>query len=304
MIRGRRSDGAASGPDMTGRVVLITGGNSGIGKETAVGLASLGASVTIASRNQAKGEEAVEEIRSRAGNADVSLGSLDLGSLGSVREFAGRFLADHPALHVLVNNAGLITSERRLTVDGFEEMFGVNHLGHFLLTNLLLDRLKESAPSRIVVVSSVVHRLSPRGLRFDDLQSERDFSMFRTYGRSKLANAMHAMELARRLEGTGVTVNCLHPGTIRSGFGGDGDTRLLGRLIEGVGRVVMASPTAGARTPVMLASSDDERVAGTSGGYYSHGRRWRPSRAARDAAAARRLWEESERMVAERALRS
>ncbi len=289
----------ATNSDMTGKVVLITGANSGIGKETAVALAAMGAQVTITARDREKGEAALADIRHRSGDESVELGSLDLGRLQSVREFAEWFLDRHPQLHVLVNNAGLITSERRVTADGFEEMFGVNHLGHFLLTNLLVDRLVASAPARVVIVSSVAHRFAPRGLRFDDLQSERRFEMFTAYGRSKLANALHAMELARRLEGSGVTVNCLHPGTVSSGFGGDGDTRVMGELMAGIGRIFLGTPVRGSKTPVLLATSDAEHVAGVSGGYYSWGRRWRPSRAARDPEAAKRLWDESERLVAQ-----
>lgn len=283
--------------DLTGKSVVITGANSGIGKETAVGLARLGADVTIAVRNPAKGAEAVAEIRRRSGSDLVDQVSLDLADLGSVRRCADEILDRMDRIDVLVNNAGIICDERRETPQGFEEMFGVNHLGHFLLTDLLLDRLVASAPSRVVILSSLAHRFSPRGLRFDDLQATRSFHMFTVYGRSKLANAMHAMELARRLEGTGVTVNCLHPGTISSGFGSDGDTRLLGRLISGVGRLVMATPEQGARTPLMLAASPRPGVADVTGGYFSHGRQWKPSRAARDPEAARRLWEISRQLV-------
>jgi NAD(P)-dependent dehydrogenase (short-subunit alcohol dehydrogenase family) len=289
----------APAPDLRERTVLVTGANSGIGKETAVALAAMGARVTITARNPERGRAALDEVRHRSANPDVELASLDLASLASVRAFAEEFLATHPELHVLVNNAGLITGTRRVTADGFEEMFGVNHLGHFLLTDLLVERLVASAPARVVVLTSVAHRVAPRGLRFDDLQSERRFRSFAVYGRSKLANAMHAAELARRLQGTGVTVNCVHPGSISSGFGGDGDTRLLGELVASIGRVVMGTPERGARTPVLLASSEDPRFADATGGYFSHGRRWRPSRAARDEAAARRLWDESARLVAD-----
>jgi NAD(P)-dependent dehydrogenase (short-subunit alcohol dehydrogenase family) len=278
--------------------VVITGANSGIGRETAVGLARLGADVTIAVRNPTKGAEAVGDIRRRSGSDLVDQVQLDLADLDSVRACAAELLERLDRIHVLVNNAGIISDERRETRQGFEEMFGVNHLGHFLLTDLLVDRLVVSAPSRVVILSSMAHRFSPRGLRFHDLHATRSFRMFPVYGRSKLANAMHALELARRLEGTGVTVNCVHPGSIASGFGGDGDTRFLGRLISQAGRKVMATPEQGARTPVVLASSRSPRVAEVTGGYFSHGRQWKPSRAARDAEAARRLWEISEQLVA------
>lgn len=284
--------------DLTGKTVVITGANSGIGKETAVGLARLGAAVTVAVRNPTKGSEAVADIRRRSGSDLVDQVLLDLGDLDSVRRCGAELLARLERIDVLVNNAGIISDERRETPQGFEEMFGVNHLGHFLLTELLTERLVASAPSRVVVLSSMAHRIAPRGLRFDDLQATRSFHMFPVYGRSKLATTLFALELARRLDGTGVTVNCVHPGSIASGFGADGDTRLLGALIARVGRLVMASPEQGARTPVLLASSKGPRVAGVTGGYFSHGRQWKPSRAARSPEAARRLWETSERLVA------
>ena len=285
--------------DMTGRNVVITGATSGIGVETAVGLARLGASVTIAVRNPTKGAQVIADIRRRSGSDLVDQVRLDLVDLDSVRSGAQELLDRLDDIHVLVNNAGIITDERRETRQGFEEMFGVNHLGHFLLTDLLTERLVASAPARVVVVSSVAHRLARGGLRFDDLQTTRGFKMFPAYGRSKLANAMYALELARRLEGTGVTVNCLHPGTVQSGFGSDGDTRLLGRLIGLVGGLVMSDPTQGASTSVMLASSNDPRVAEVSGGYFSHRRQWRPSKAARDVGAGGRLWDVSRSLVAE-----
>lgn len=289
----------ADRPDLAGRVVLVTGANSGIGKETAVALAAMGATVVMTARTRSKGEAARDEVRERSGNTDVQLGDLDLGSLASVRSFGAWFLDSFDRLDVLVNNAGLITSQRRTTADGFEEMFGVNHLGHFLLTDLLLDRLKASAPARIIVVSSVAHRWAPFGLRRDDLQTERHrFVSATAYGRSKLANVQFSNQLARRLEGTGVTVNAVHPGSIHSGFGGDGDTGVLGWFMATFGGYVLRTPEQGARMSVRLASSDDPLVAGVTGGYFSHGRRWRPSRVARDRAAQAWLWAESERLVA------
>jgi retinol dehydrogenase-12 len=286
----------AEQPDLTGRVVLVTGANSGIGLETAAGLAALGATVVMAARSPAKGEAAVADVRARTGNQAVELGVLDLSSFASIRAFAAWFLERHERLDVLVNNAGLMLSERRETAEGFEEMFGVNHLGHFLLTDLLLDRLKASAPSRVVVLSSTAHRYVPRGLRRDDLQSTRRFRGFPTYCRSKLANLHFARELARRLDGTGVTVNAVHPGSINSHFAAD--TAVLGRVMGVVGRVVLRTPAVGARTPILLASSTEPRIADSTGGYWSRGRRWRPSRAARRDDTARWLWEESERLVA------
>lgn len=284
-------------PDLTDRVVVITGANSGIGKETAVALAAMGATVVMTARTRSKGEAAVAEVRDRTGSDRVEVGDLDLASFASIRAFATWVLDRHDRLDVLVANAGLITDARRETAEGFEEMFGVNHVGHFLLTSLLRDRLVASAPARVVVVSSVAHRLAVGGLDDDCFHRRNRFRGFRAYAGSKLANVQFTVEAARRLAGTGVTVNSVHPGNINSHFGADGDTGTLGWLLRATGRYVLRSPRAGARTPVLLASSPDPRVADVTGGYFSHGRRWRPSRAARDPEACRRLWDETQRHV-------
>ena len=289
-----------AGPDLSGRTIVVTGANAGIGKETTVALAAMGAHVVMAVRNREKGEEALAEVRDRTGSERLELGTLDLGSLTSVRTFAADFLDAHDRLDVLVNNAGGITDTWTPTADGFEQMFGVNHLGHFLLTDLLRDRLIASAPARVVVVSSVAHRYAIGGIRFDDLQSERRFSSFPVYGRSKLANLLFTAELAQQLEHHGVTVNAVHPGSINSHFGGDGDTGLLGFLIAKIGRFVLRSPEVGARASVKLASSDDPRITSSTGAYFPKGRRRPASRRARDRDSARRLWAASEQLVAER----
>lgn len=289
---------AAPIPDLTGRTVLITGANSGIGLETALALAGAGATVVVAGRNPAKVEAAVERVRAETGSATVEAGIVDLSSFSSIRAFAAEFLERHDRLDVLVNNAGLVLDQRRETAEGFEEMFGVNHLGHFLLTDLLRERLVASAPSRVVVVASTAHRYALRGLDRSDLQHERSFKGFRVYCETKLANVLFARELARRLDGTGVIVHSLHPGSINSGFAGDGDASALGAWIKVFGRIVLRSPKFGARTQVWLASTDDPRVTGTTGGYWSWKRRWKPSRQARDDAQARWLWEQSEQLVA------
>ncbi len=285
-------------PDLTGKVIVVTGANAGIGKETAVALAAMGATVVMTARTRSKGEEALAEVRRRTGSDTVELGDLDLSSFASIRAFAAWLLDRHDRLDVLVNNAGLIVDTRRETAEGFEEMFGVNHLGHFLLVDLLRERLVASAPARVVVVSSVAHRFAIGGLVRSDLQSTQGFSGFPAYCRSKLANALFAAELARRLAGTGVTVNALHPGSINSHFGGDGDTGVLGAFIKVFGRIVLRSPKAGAKTTVLLASSTLPRVADTTGAYFSRGRAWKPSRQARDTEQAAWLWAESERLVA------
>jgi NAD(P)-dependent dehydrogenase (short-subunit alcohol dehydrogenase family) len=287
-----------SKPDLTGQVVVVTGANAGIGKETAVALAAMGATVVMTARARTKGEEAAAEARRRSGSEAVELGDLDLSSFASIRAFAAWFLDRHPRLDVLVANAGLILDTRRETAEGFEEMFGVNHLGHFLLTDLLRERLVASAPARVVVVSSALHRLAVTGLNRADLQSTRSFEGFTAYAHSKLANVSFALELARRLDGTGVTVNAVHPGIVNSRFGADGDTGALGAIISVLGRFVLRSARSGARTSVLLASSDEPRVASVTGGYFSHGRRWPPSAKARSVEEARWLWSESERVVA------
>lgn len=289
---------AATTPDLTGKVVLVTGANSGIGFETSLALADLGATVVLAGRNAEKTARAVAEVERRTGSQAVRAGALDLASFASIRAFASWFLEEFDRLDVLINNAGLVLDERRTTVEGFEEMFGVNHLGHFLLTDLLRERLVASAPARVINVASVAHRFARRGMTRGDLQHERRFRGFAVYGESKLANVLFTTELARRLDGTGVTVNCVHPGSINSGFAGDGDASALGAWIKVFGRIVLRSPRFGARTQVWLASSDDPKVVGTTGGYFSWKHRWRPSKAARSAEEARWLWEESERLIA------
>ena len=243
---------------MQGATVVITGGNAGIGKETAIGLAEQGAQVLITARDAQRGADAVAEIRARTGSDTVDVVALDLADLASVRRCAAELLQRSDRLDVLVCNAGLVMSRRTETADGFETTFGVNHLGHFLLTNLLLDRLRASAPSRVVVVSSDAHKQARRGLDFDDLQSERSYRPFAVYGKTKLANIYFGHELARRLEGTGVTANSLHPGFVASRFARDGDT---GFLISTIGmtlaRPFAISQAAGARTSIWLASSPD-----------------------------------------------
>lgn len=284
-------------PDLTGKVAIVTGANSGVGKETARGLAQAGATVVMTARDPERGEQALAEVASSTGSNQLVLGSLDLSSLASVEAFAQWFLAEFDHLHILDLNAGGIVGDRRETADGFEQMFGVNHLAHFHLTQLLRERLVQSAPSRVVVVSSVAHRWAVRGLDFTDLQSRRRFHSARVYGRSKLANALFALQLADELTGSGVTVNAVHPGSINSGFGADGDTGLLGPVIAIFGRYVLQTPQSGARGPLMLAASADPRYALVSGGYFSKTRMSRPSRAARNREAARRLWNESQRLI-------
>ena len=281
--------------NMQGKVVLLTGGNTGIGKATAIALAKLGAQVTITSRNPEKGEAALAEIRRASGNESVQCRRLDLASLAAVRGFAAEFTADHPRLDVLINNAGLMLSERSETVDGFETTFGVNHLGHFVLTQELLPLLKRSAPARIVVLASDAHRGALRGLNFDDLQSRRSYVGLPVYCRSKLANLLFTLELAERLRGSGVTVNAVHPGTVASEFGSADDTSGVFGFLMKLSRWAMISPEKGALTSVHVASAPEG--AEVSGRYFVRCKQVRPSRAALDRGAALRLWEVSEQLT-------
>jgi len=272
---------------MNGKVCLVTGGNSGIGKETALGLARLGATVVIVSRDRGKGEAAVSDIRRKSGSQNVNLIVADLSSMDVVRQLAQEFRSKYDKLHVLVNNAGIFLPRRVTTADGLEATFATNHLGHFVLTNLLLDLLKASAPSRILNITSDAHKGAE--IDFEDLMGEKKFSGFKAYGQSKLANVLFTYELARRLEGTGVTVNCLHPGVVRTGFGKD-----AGGLFSIGVRVVspfMMSPEKAARAAVYLASSPE--LEGITGKHFSKGKEEKSSRESYDQATADRLWQVS-----------
>jgi NAD(P)-dependent dehydrogenase (short-subunit alcohol dehydrogenase family) len=281
---------------MKDKICLITGGNSGIGKETAVGLAKAGATVVIVARDRGRGDEALSDIRAAASVAggNVSLMLADLSSQAEVRRLAGEFAAAHPRLDVLVNNAGAVFGERKLSADGIEMTLALNHLGYFLLTHELLGVLRASAPARIVNVASDAHRSAT--LRLDDLQSASDYGGFRVYSHSKLANVMFTYELARRIEGTGVTANALHPGVVATNFGDSGGTLL--RLVVRLARPFFISAAKGAKTSIHLASSAE--VEGVNGKYFVNERETRSSPASYDEAAQKRLWEESERLTGAR----
>jgi retinol dehydrogenase 12 len=279
---------------MADKTVIVTGASSGIGLETAVVLAAGGARVIVTARDAGRGQAALEQIRERSGgNCELVL--FDLASMASVRAGAAELLKKTDKIDVLVNNAGLVLSSRIETEDGFESTFAINHLGPFLLTSLLLDRIVASAPSRIVNVSSTAHSSARNGLDFDDLQSNKGYRPMKVYGESKLANIYFTTELARRLEGKGVTANCLHPGLVRTGYGRDGDTS--GVLALGIHLAVpfMITPAQGAFTSVYLASSPE--VAEVTGKYFVKCKEKTPSRAARDSDAALRLWEASDALV-------
>jgi NAD(P)-dependent dehydrogenase (short-subunit alcohol dehydrogenase family) len=292
-------------PDQTGRTVVVTGANTGIGFETAGALAEAGATTVITSRDPAKGEAALSALKERTGG-DVHLVLLDLASLASVRAAAAEILQRFDRLDVLVNNAGLLLSARRVTEDGFEMTIGVNHLGPFLLTQLLLDRIRASAPARIVNVASIAHTGARAGVGFDDLQSEQAYSGLSVYSRSKLANILFTRELARRLDGTGVTAFAVHPGGVRSGFGLDGDTRGIVsfgiKLLDRTPVYISSAKGAGASLHAATTPGIEDR----SGAYFARklfgnfGQvvEAKPALQARDDEAARRLWETSEDLIA------
>jgi NAD(P)-dependent dehydrogenase (short-subunit alcohol dehydrogenase family) len=288
---------AAEVPSMSGKTVVVTGANSGIGKSTAEALAGAGATTVLTARNETSGRAAVADIRRSTGSDDVELVVFDLADLDSVRRGAAELLDRCDRIDVLVNNAGLILSERTETRDGFEATFGINHLGPFLLTTLLLDRIKASAPARIVNVSSTAHRSARRGLDFDDLQSTKHYTGMQAYGRSKLANILFTTELARRLEGTGVTANAVHPGTVATGFARDGDANGVFAFGVKVIKPFALTPEKGARTSIYVASSPE--LAGVTGAYFVKCRQTKPSGAALDQAAAAHLWAVSEQLVSE-----
>jgi NAD(P)-dependent dehydrogenase (short-subunit alcohol dehydrogenase family) len=286
---------------MQGKVVVVTGSNVGIGLETAVGVAALGATTVLACRNQTKAEAAAREVTQRTWNDDVHVVPLDLADLASVRKAADEVLSRWDRLDVLVNNAGGTWSARQETAQNFEYTFGVNHLGHFYLTNQLLPRLRAAAPSRVINLTSVGHHAARRGMRFDDLQSEQHYEGMEVYCRSKLANVLFTRQLAKRLVGDAitpvpVTVNAVHPGAVRSSFGMDGDLHGFMNLGLRLVRPFEISPKRGAKTSLHLATSAD--VAGKTGMYWVRSKPGQMSRQARNDAAAARLWDESERLLA------
>lgn len=277
---------------MRGQTVLVTGASSGIGVEATLALARLGAHVVMVGRDPARTARAAADVAARARSTEVSHLLCDFSSQADVRRLAHDVLARHARLDVLVNNAGGVNKARRLTVDGIETTFAVNHLGYFLLTSLLRDRLVRSAPARVVTVASVAHRQGT--LDFDDLSYARGYSIMRAYARSKLANVLFAAELARRLQGTGVTSNCVHPGSV--------DTRIWNGaplwakpIIRIALRPFFLTAARGAAHVVDLVTRAD--LAGATGKYFEEGRLVDPAPLARDAALAAHLWDVSASMV-------
>jgi retinol dehydrogenase 12 len=277
--------------EMQGKVCLVTGATLGIGKETALGLARMGAHVVIAGRDAARTRETAAAIAAQSGNSQIDFLIADLSSQAEVRRLAQEFQDKYPRLDVLLNNAGAIFTRRETTVDGFERTWALNHLAEFLLTQLLLDRLEASAPARIVNVASSAHASGT--IDFDNLQGEKKFSGIGAYGQSKLANILFTYALARRLAGKGVTANCLHPGVVATGFGHN--TPGLINTLLGLARPFLMTAEKGAATSIYLASSPD--VADVSGKYFAKCAPVASSKLSMDVALQERLWELSMRQT-------
>jgi NAD(P)-dependent dehydrogenase (short-subunit alcohol dehydrogenase family) len=275
-----------------GKVCVITGATSGIGLVAAEQLAAMGARLVLVGRDKARGEAAIARIKRRTAGAEIRIHYADLSRLVEMNRLGSEIAAVEPRIDVLLNNAGAMFAARRVTEDGLERTFAVNHMAYFVLTNRLEERLAAAAPSRIVNTASDAHRGNT--LDFDDLQSERRYRGLTAYGRSKLANILFTRELARRLAGSGVSANCLHPGFVASRIA-DNNSGVF-RLGVTIAKSLWGlSPERGAQTMVYLASSPE--VAGVTGGYFAKSRPATPTAAAQDDAAARRLWDESARIA-------
>ena len=279
---------------MEGKTAIITGANCGIGEATALEMAKRHARVIMACRDLQSADDAVRYVRRYTSNGELVVRKLDLASLNSVRDFCGKILAEENRIDVLVNNAGVFQCPYSKTEDGFEMQMGVNHFGHFLLTNLLLDRLKKSAPSRIIVVSSALHK---RGtIKFNDINSELEYDKKKGYSDSKLANALFSRELSRRLKGTGVNVYCVHPGFVATKLGRHVMSSVVRTLLTPLA-VMLGVKTAeeGCQTIIYCAVSSE--VADVTGGYFGSCRQEPWTDAASDLGAAKKLWELSETLT-------
>lgn len=278
---------------MNGKRVLITGGNTGMGLASAKALAKKGAHVIITSRNNERGINAVREINNYSGKDSAEMMICDLASLESIRSFCRDFTSRWHSLDVLINNAGVVQTKRAETADGFEKTIGVNHIGPFLLTNLLLDTLKAAPQGRIIMVSSGAHKWGC--IHFEDPHFKANYSVWKAYGQSKLANILFALSLNQRLSGSNVTVNSLHPGAVSTSLGVDRDTG-FGRGIHAVLRPFFQTAEEGASTAVYLASADE--AASISGKYFENMQPIVPSNSALDRGLAEDLWKWSEKEIA------
>jgi retinol dehydrogenase 14 len=277
---------------MAGKTALVTGGTGGIGRATAVGLAALGARVGITGRDKARTRAAAAEIARESGNPAVDAFAADMSSQAEVRRLAAAVLSAYPRLDVLVNNVGGFWASRHVTADGLERTFAVNHLAGFLLTDLVLDRLKASAPARVVIVSSGAQATGR--LNFDDLQGKSRYSGQQAYSQSKLANVVFTYELARRLDGTGVTATVLHPGVVRTAFAAE-DPSPLAKVMIPLSRPFLKTPAQGAATSIYLASAPE--VEGVTGRYFANRKPKTSNKASYDTATAARLWQLSADLV-------
>jgi NAD(P)-dependent dehydrogenase (short-subunit alcohol dehydrogenase family) len=277
--------------DLKGKTVLVTGATAGIGRETALGVAKLGAHVVIVGRNPEKTKRVVDELKAASGNQQIDFLLADLSLLAEVRKLAEAFISRFGTLHVLINNVGAINLKREVTKEGHELTFAMNHLGLFLLSELLTPALQKGAPSRIINLSSDAHRAG--GINFDDLQAERGYSSFRVYSNSKLMNLLFTRELSRRLADQKITVNAVHPGMVASDF--MTKPGIMGKIANAFVQLFGISPEAGARTSVFLASSPE--VEGVTGKYFVKSKARTPSKDAQSDEAARRLWEISEKLT-------
>lgn len=273
-------------------VAVVTGANSGMGKATSIALAKTGATVVMLCRSRLRGEEALQEVRTISGNNSVDMLICDLGSFDSIENCCSELKSKYKRLDVLVNNAGVILPGYYRTADGYELQFGVNHLGHFLLTNRLLELIISSAPARIINVASGAHKAGK--IYFDDINLEKNYTFWKAYGQSKLANVLFTYELAERLKGSGVTVNCLHPGAVASRMGINRDTG-FGSFITGLLKPFFQTTEEGAATAIYLATSPE--VEGVTGKYFYRKKAIQSSKASYDKELAKKLWDLSEELT-------
>jgi NAD(P)-dependent dehydrogenase (short-subunit alcohol dehydrogenase family) len=272
---------------MLNKVCLITGASSGIGKVTALALAAEGAELFLLCRNRQKGEAVLAEIASQSPECKVTLLLGDLASQQDIRRVAQSFLATGKPLHLLINNAGVMNTKRKTTVDGIEETFAVNHLAYFLLTDLLLERIKESAPARIVSVASEAHAFV-KGVQFDDIEYKTTpYKLFKVYGHSKLCNILWTRSLSKKLDGSGVTANCVHPGAVATHLGHQ-DNKLMGKIVGSITKLFFKTPEQGAKTSIFVATSPS--LDKTSGEYFADCKLGKIKPWAKDDLAAERLW--------------
>ena len=273
--------------NLENKICLITGATSGIGKQTAIALAKTGAKVIFTARSKVKGENVLKEIINLSGNNKVEMMELDLASMEAIRRFADQFKSKYSQLHILINNAGGWYKERKVSADGIELSLAANHLGPFLLTNLLLDLIKNSAPARIISVSSAAHKNVY--INFNDLEAKKEYKGFKVYSQSKLANILFTKKLAKMLEGTGVTANCLHPGVVNTSF--FNQLKILKALLGWI----LISPKKGAETSIYLATSDE--VEHVTGEYFAKKKIAKTNSESRNMEIADKLWEISKKYV-------